>query len=75
MAPHTSGLAVRRSVVDSCKWGPWQELTGVNLDPSLYRGAIQDFSLFVYICICSVLTFQTWMVPCISVNCYIVFGH
>ena len=40
----------------------------------LKSNLFQDFTLFVYICMYSVLTFQTWMVLCISVNCYFVLG-
>ena len=35
----------------------------------LQSNPFQDFSLFVYICMYTVLTFQTWMVLYISVNC------
>ena len=69
VAPRASGLGAWQSPVHTCRWRPWQELTGVILDPSLYRGAFQDFSLFVYICMYVVLTFQPWMVLYISVNC------
>ena len=46
-----------------------RSLAGQQLLQSNPLGAFQDFSLFVYICIGSVLTFQTWMVLYISVNC------
>ena len=72
MAPHTSGFAVRRWAVDSCKWGPRLELTGLILDTSPFRGDFSKLDTVYMICMCIVLTFQTLMVPCIYVNCFFV---
>ena len=59
VAPRASGLAASAG----------DHLQGSNCSKVTLEGAFQDFSLFVYICIGSVLTFQTWMVLYISVNC------